>query len=207
MRSRPLFGRTAAGIVLILVGAVCATQSTEPTASVGTPTPAATLNAGATSPRPQPSTAPPRETPTPADERAVQALTAFARAPSAGTLAAIPFADRVRLGLSDRLMTERASVDLVRPDAWVLQQVHFRGGVGPHSALDLLAKSGSTIIWVGPHPHCASAPVPPPVDLVGSRRVSVQPTGVDTCLKWWTVDLFMSSAGLIEAVTLDLWDP
>jgi hypothetical protein len=194
------------GLAVILVGAACAERS-EPTASVGTPTPTATVNAGATSLPPQPSTAAPRETPTPADESVVRALTAFARAPGAGTLAAVPFADRVRLGLSDRLMTERASVDLVRPDAWVLQQVAFRGGVGPYSALDLLAKSGSTIISVGPHPHCASPPVPPPADLVGSRRVSVQPTGIDTCLLWWTVDLFVSPAGQIEAVTLDLWDP
>lgn len=156
--------------------------------------------------RPLP-TAVPRGMPTAADERLVGALVEFARAPGARTLAAVPFADRVRLGLSDRLMTERASFDLVRLDAWVLQQVPFRGHVGPYSALDLLAKSGPTIIWVGPHPHCASPPVPPPADLVASRRVSVQPTGIDTCLLWWTVDLFVSPAGRIEAVTLDLWDP
>jgi hypothetical protein len=35
----------------------------------------------------------------------------------------------------------------------------------------------------------------------------VQPTGIDTCLLWWTVDLFVSPAGRIEAITLDLWDP
>ena len=108
-------------------------------------------------------------------------------------------------------MTERASLDLVRPDAWVLRnitgEVPFRAHVGPFSALDLLAKNGPTTIAVGPHPHCASPPVPPPTDLVGSRRVSVQPTGIDTCLLWWTVDLFVSPAGRIEAVTLDLWDP
>jgi hypothetical protein len=136
-------------------------------------------------------------------------LIAFARAPGAGSFGAIAIADRVRLGLSDRILVERASLDLARPEAWVLRQEQsFRGRViGPYSALDLLAKSGSTIIWVGPHPHCASAPVPPPADLVGSRRVSIQPTGIDTCLLWWTVDLFVSPAGQIEAVTLDFWDP
>jgi len=152
-------------------------------------------------------TAGPREMPTAADERLVGAFAAFARAPDAGTLAGVPFAEKVRLGLSDRIVTERASLDLVRPDAWVLQEVPFRGRVGPFSARDLLATNVPTTISVGPHPHCASPPVPPPADLVGSRRVSVQPTGIDTCLLWWTVDLFVSPAGRIEAVTLDLWDP
>lgn len=194
---------------MILVGAACVMQRSEPTPSVPTPIPTATVNAGATSARPQSPTATPRETPTAADESVVRALIAFARAPGAGSFGAIAIADRVRLGLSDRILIERASLDLARPEAWVLRQEQsFRGRViGPYSALDLLAKSGSTIIWVGPHPHCASAPVPPPADLVGSRRVSIQPTGIDTCLLWWTVDLFVSPAGQIEAVTLDFWDP
>jgi hypothetical protein len=146
-------------------------------------------------------------TPTAADEGLVRALVDFARAPGAVTLGAVPFADKVRLGLSNRLMTERPSLDLARPDAWVLGAEVFRGRVGPFSALDLLAKDVPTTISVGPHPHCASPPVPPPTDLVGSRRVSVQPKGIDSCLLWWTVDLFVSPAGRIEAVTLDLWDP
>lgn len=152
-------------------------------------------------------TAVPRQPPTAADEGLVRVFTEFARAPGAATLAAVPFADKVRLGLSDQLMTERTSFDLLRPDAWVLTQVPFRGHVGPFSARDLLARNGPTTISVGPHPHCASPPVSPPADLVGSRRVSVQPTDIDTCLNWWTVDLFVSPAGRIEAVTLDLWDP
>jgi hypothetical protein len=142
-----------------------------------------------------------------ADARLVRALAEFARAPDAGTLGAVPFADRIRLGLSDRLMIDRASFDLVRAEAWVLSANEFRGRVGPFSALDLLARDVPTNISVGPHPHCASPPVPPPTDLLRSRRVSVQPTDIDSCLLWWTVDLFVSPAGRIEAVTLDLWDP
>jgi hypothetical protein len=137
----------------------------------------------------------------------VRALVEFARNPGAGTHGAVPFADNVRLGLSDRIMTEQASRDLVRPDAWVLSADAFRGRVGPVSALELLARNTPTTISVGPHQHCASAPVPPPAYLTRSRRVSVQPTGIDTCLLWWTVDLFVSPAGRIEAITLDLWDP
>jgi hypothetical protein len=104
-------------------------------------------------------------------------------------------------------MTERAFRDLVRPDAWKLSANPFRGRVGPFSALEFLSRSAPTTISVGPHAHCASPPVPPPTELVRLRRVSIQPKGIDTCLLWWTVDLFVSSAGRIEAVTLDLWDP
>ena len=145
--------------------------------------------------------------PTVADVGLVRALAEFAHAPGAGTLGAVAFADRVKLGLSDRLMTERASLDLLRPDAWVLQADGFRGHVGSFSALDLIGKDVATTISVGPHPHCASPPVPPPTSLVGARRVSVQPKDIDSCLLWWTVDLFVSAVGRIEAVTLDLWDP
>ena len=144
---------------------------------------------------------------TAADVSLVRALAEFAHAPGAGTLGAVPFADRVKLGLSDRLMTERASLDLLRPDAWVLRADDFRGHVGSFSALDLIGKDVATTISVGPHPHCASSPVPPPTSLVAARRVSVQPKDIGSCLLWWTVDLFVSAAGRIEAVTLDLWDP
>lgn len=170
------------------------------------PTPTATTAAvrGSTSPSPSPG---PQESPTAADEALIRALTAFARAPGAGTFAAVPFADRVGLGLGGELKTERAASELARPDAWSLSVEVFRGRVPPFSALDLLAKDGATTISVGQHPHCGSPPVPPPAELARSRRVSVQRTGVDTCLLWWTVDLFVTPAGRIEAVTLDLWDP
>ena len=146
-------------------------------------------------------------TPTAADVGLVRALAAFAHAPGAGTLGAVPFADRVKLGLGDQLITERASLELLRPDAWVLQADRFRGHVGPISALDLMGKDVATTISVGPHSHCASSPVPPPTTLVGARRVSVQPKDIDSCVLWWSVDLFVSAAGRIEAITLDLWNP
>ena len=154
-----------------------------------------------------PQTTSPREVPTAADEKLARSLVEFARAPSASTLTAVPFAAKVRLGLSDRLRTERSSVDLARPDAWVLQESPFRGHIGPFSALDLLAKDVPLTLSVGPHPHCASPAVPAPADFAASRRLSLQPKNIDTCLLWWTVDLFVSAADRIEAVTLDLWEP
>lgn len=204
-----MLARAVATMALVLIASSCVSERGQPSPSAGQPTGSTTAEARPSSSAPLPTFAGPRETPTPAEERLVRVLADLARAPSAETFGAVPFADKVRLGLSDRILIERASLDLARPEAWVLRQEQpFRGRViGPYSALDLLAKSGSTIIWVGPHPHCASPPMPPPADLVGARRISVQPTGIDTCLLWWTVDLFVSPSGRIEAVTLDLWDP
>jgi hypothetical protein len=146
-------------------------------------------------------------TPTAADEQLIGALVEFARAPSATKLSAIPFAERVKLGLSDRIVTERAASDLVRPEAWLLSTDVFRGRIGPFSSLVFLARATPTMVSVGQHPHCASSPVPPPAELASSRRLSIQPTGIDTCVLWWTVDVFLSPERRIQAITLDLWDP
>jgi hypothetical protein len=195
--------RAAGLLVLLVIGAGCVTARTEPTNSLG-PTSTAVARPSGTA---QPTAAGLRETPTVAEQGLVRALAEFARAPATETLGAVPFADTVRLGLSDRLMTERASSDLVRRDAWVLSASPFRGHVGPFSALEFLSRNAPTTISVGSHAHCASPPVPPPTDLARLRRVSIQPKDIDTCVLWWTVDLFVSSAGRIDAVTLDLWEP
>ena len=149
----------------------------------------------------------PAATASPQDEQFVRTIIEFARAPGTARLTAIPFAEKVKLGLSDRIVMERARSEFVQADAWVLRADIFRGRYGPFSLLELLARDGPTTISVGPHPHCASSPVPPPAEFASARRLSVQPTGIDTCLFWWTVDLFVSPAGRIEAITLDLWDP
>lgn len=183
--------------------------------SGATPTPpttssaaAASVTASATSAvvTNRPSLAP-AATASPQDEQLVRTVIEFARAPGTARLTAIPFAEKVKLGLSDRIVMERARSEFVQADAWVLRADIFRGRYGPFSLLELLARDGPTTISVGPHPHCASSPVPPPTEFASARRLSVQPTGIDTCLFWWTVDLFVSPAGRIEAITLDLWDP
>jgi hypothetical protein len=49
--------------------------------------------------------------------------------------------------------------------------------------------------------------VPPPIQVADLRRVSVQPRDTESCLQWWTVDLFLTPDGKVAAVTLDLWEP
>ena len=141
------------------------------------------------------------------DVQVIQDLIRFARSPDPETIAAIPFEQEVRLGLSDRLLEGRTSEELAEPKAWVLSSEGFRAHVGPFSALDLLGRADAIIISVGPHPNCASPPAPPPAPVADLRRVSVQPRDNESCHQWWTVDLFMTPGGSVAAVTLDLWEP
>lgn len=111
------------------------------------------------------------------------------------------------LGLADRLIVRRSAEELADAKVWRLRAELFRAYVGPFSALDLLVDSGPRVVSVGSHPHCASPPMPPPAKVAHLRRVSVQPEDTESCLQWFTVDLFMNPGGMIAAVTLDLWEP
>lgn len=148
----------------------------------------------------------------------MQQLIRFARSPQPESFAAVPFADGVWLGLGRRLILNQPREMLADPESWVLSAPHFRAYVGPFSALGLLAGKdsrsgpgappvGPLAVNVGPHPHCASPPMHAPSRLKDLRRVSVQPTGIDTCILWWTVDAFVDANEMIAGVTLDLWEP
>lgn len=149
---------------------------------------------------------------TPEDEQLVAALLRFAEAPGPATAAAIPFADEVAIGLGPNVRRERASEDLADADAWAIEIAtdggeHFRGVAGLLSPLPLLAGAEDATVTVGDHPHCASPPVPPPEELAALRRVSIQPARWESCLQWWTVDLFITDDGRIAGITHDLWEP
>ena len=184
--------RCAAYVVLAVILAGCGgTESTEPP----TTQPAVTTQAVTT----QADT----------NRMAMDALIAFARAPSDATWAAVPLADSVGLGLGDTLRARRSARELREPAAWRLNIDLFRARAGTGSALDLIAsEQGRLKVTHGPHPHCAtSPPVPPPPQVSDLERVVVQPRNPDGCLDWWTVDAFVDDDGKIRAVTLDLWEP
>lgn len=135
-------------------------------------------------------------------------LVAFAREPSDETWASVPFADRVQLGLGDRLLKTRSAQALRDPVAWMLNASVFRGGVGPFSSLEVLASSeGSLEYREGSYTRCVSPPRPPPRRVSGLRRLSIQPRERVSCLRWFAVDVFVDESGDIRAVTLDLWEP
>jgi hypothetical protein len=153
------------------------------------------------------STTPSRLTVTAADRVVVDRLVIFAREPSRRNLAALPLKPRVGLGLGSDLLRQVDRAALGDPDAWLLVRDGFRAYVGPFSAIEHLQEPRPTAVNVGEHVHYASPPMPPPPGLAGLRRVSVQPINGQSCLDWFTVDLFVGEDGLIAAVTLDLWEP
>ncbi len=119
----------------------------------------------------------------------------------------LALADTVLIGLGDQLLVERSSTELATASAWELNLEPFRGRTGPYSALDLLAQTGETEIIVGPHDHCAAPPAAISPEISFASHLSIQRTGIDSCLDWFTVDLFFDSSGSVVAITLDLWEP
>ena len=197
------------GLVLALSTGSCGGTGTDSSAPRGTvsPTPPGSSPSPPTPPRSSPS---PLPSPRDANEELVYRVIEFARSPSRKAFAVIPLAkDGVWLGLGPRLVAKRSLEGLSKPRGWVLDvDYDFRAGVGPFSALDLLADPREVRVLAGPHPHCASPqPVPPPRKFAGLERLSVQPRQWESCLQWWTVDFFVSADGTIQAVTLDFWEP
>lgn len=150
------------------------------------------------------------------DNALLESLVALAMEPNPANASALPFADRVRLGLGPDLVATQPRDALAREAAWSVDLEAFRAYVGPFNALALIAEhadaTGSLTsfqVTNGEHPHCASPPMPPPDELADQRRLSLQPAeeSIDGCLEWFTVDLFLDDTNTITAVTLDLWEP
>lgn len=157
------------------------------------------------------------------DKALVREFAAFARHPRIKTARRLPWSPAgVRLGLGSELLADLDPSRRHTPTSWRISSPNFRGHTGPFSALRTLRLhveqtgpeapqrlSGDLQVTVGPHPHCASPPEPPPRGMEAMRRVSVQPAddSITSCLDWFTVDLFLDTGGDIAAVTLDLWEP
>ncbi len=143
--------------------------------------------------------------PTAADTALVEGFMSFVENPSADTVLAVPFGDEVVLGLSDVAATSFVRNELADPATWVIDESEYDGYAGPFSILDVAKRPIE--ITIGSHGRCVGPPVPAPEGFEGYRRVSIQPATATSCLEWWTVDFFVDDAGLVEAVTLDLFGP
>lgn len=191
---------TAAAVVVLVAG--CGTTTTtagdEPsTAPPSSPAPSASASASASA----------VAQPTDEDLALARALEALSNDPGPETLAQVPFAPEVALGLARRLEPPRARDQLAARAGWSIDAAQFRGYVGPFNALEHL--TGARVdVTVGPQPHCAGPPVPAPPGLERLHRVVLQPAAgtIDSCLDWFSVDLFVDD-GTVVAVTLDLWEP
>lgn len=159
---------------------------------------------------------------TPHERRILRDFVAFAVEPNAATAARVPFAPLIRLGLSRDLTLDLDRSSVARASAWLIDAEYFRAYSGPFSALRVIKRHAASTqsasvdghasafrASVGEHPHCASPPVPAPKGYGTLRRISIQPSenSIDSCIFWFTVDLFVDEEGQVTAVTLDLWEP
>lgn len=165
----------------------------------------------------------PRRAPSRRDAVLVREFVQFAKNPHEQPFTRL--GSRVRLGLGPDLLEHRTREQLRSAGAWVLgsEDRLFRAYVGPFSALETVRRHMETAageglhgrdaytVRVGPHPHCASPPVPAPRSVRHLRRVALLPSPKSIsdigCLRWFSVDLFVNDAGRVRAITLDLWEP
>ena len=123
-------------------------------------------------------------------------------------VASLPLSpDGVVMGLGNVVVREHTAAELADPANWGFDSEGFRGRTGTFSALAVLSAATETETIVGTHNHCASPPTPVPEALRGARRLSVQPTGIDSCIEWWTVDVFLDSGGDVVGIVFDTWEP
>lgn len=141
------------------------------------------------------------------DTETLDALVEFARAPSEETWSELPLAEQVQLGLGHRLLERRSAAALRDQDSWELDVELFRGGVGPFSALEVLANDERLKYRKGSYERCASPPADPPPQVAALRRLSIQPDETESCLQWFAVDVFVTDEGEIAAVTVDFFEP
>jgi len=90
---------------------------------------------------------------------------------------------------------------------WSVGVDEFEGYSGPFHLYDQLEAGGPPEFTVGPHDHCAGQPRLLPGELQGLRQLSIQPTGIDSCLQWYAIDIFVNDEGQAVAVMLDLFGP
>jgi hypothetical protein len=119
-----------------------------------------------------------------------------------------PAPNGVAVGLGPHIERTIPPGHLADSTAWEISG-EWRAYAGVFSALEPPSRDGDFTVSVGPHRHCASVPVEPPAGFEDHHRVSIQPAAytIDSCLAWWTVDLFVATDGTVAAVTHDFWEP
>lgn len=136
-------------------------------------------------------------------------LVAFALDPTASSLADLPFAETVMLGVGDQLVRVVNRAELIDPATWELDVDAFERD-GPFSAVAILADhDGPTSAQLRPF-GCGSEGRPPPEELLGYEDFFVQPTDVpfDTCINWFSVAVYQHPVtGELAGITVELGTP
>ncbi len=146
-------------------------------------------------------------------------LARLALDPGPDAVAALPFGERVWLGLGPTLIAPVARSSLAEPARWRIEppEGHYRASVGPFSALDTLqhhlAATGleperALRVIHGEHTDCFGAPAAAPPRLARAERIAIQPADgtIDSCIQWFSVDAFVQVEDIV-AVTLDVGEP
>ncbi len=131
---------------------------------------------------------------------------AFVRFAQGGSTDGVPFADEVILALGPEQHKTLTASNLADRDAWVVDVDGFAEFAGP---FDLLAPPSDGRIRVsrGEINHCAGPPRDWPSDWDRLTQVNIEPIGIDSCIPWYGLSLFLNPAGEIEVVVLDLFGP
>ena len=68
---------------------------------------------------------------------------------------------------------------------------------------------GNLILSEGDHPRCAGPPMSGREGLSSLRHLAIQPApaSYDSCLDWFSIDLYLDPDGHVQTVLLDLWEP
>jgi hypothetical protein len=141
---------------------------------------------------------------TPAQQEAAMALISFARG---GDADRVPLADQVVLALGPDVFATASATELADRDGWTADVADGFGGFdGPFNALDQLQRTALRFT-AGPVPHCAGPPRDWPAQFDGLDQVNIEPVGVDSCIDWFGVHLFLDQGGDIVGVSLDLFGP
>lgn len=135
--------------------------------------------------------------------------------------------DLVRFGPDGTSLRVGASARQIQPGAladetsWSLAADGFAGRDGELNALQplrdhLLGRlhppertDGNLTVSEGEVRRCAGPAIAAPAGLDGLRHLAIQPApdSLESCLDWFSVDLYLDPAGRVQAVRLDLWEP
>src|SRR5690606_9406037 len=106
------------------------------------------------------------------------------------------------------LLRDLDSTSQTDPRAWTLELDGRWAAQGPISALELLRDSATLSLTRDRPASCGSTISPPvPPELASLTRLTLSPTGGDSCLTWFAVDVYLNGTGSIVAVTVELYEP
>jgi hypothetical protein len=135
-------------------------------------------------------------------------LHAFAAAPGAETLRAIPLSDQVAIGLGGDVVQTLTAEQLQDPSAWVIHRPYFAGYVGPFNPLEQLRRDPEFwSITEGKQLGCPWARTAALPGYEQDRRLTIEPSDITSCLEWFGVDVYVDESGSVDAISLNLVEP